>query len=263
VDRLTKRERHERILHRLGSDVAVRISALAAEFQVTTETIRRDLDELAHRGLISRTYGGAAPRPLTGEPGVELRARTHMEERRRIAAAAVRLVEPGDVLMIDAGSTTTAFAVALSRLPLQATVITNSLGVARALGTSETIHVILCPGDFRLTEEGVFGAETLAFLDRFHADAVFFGAGGFSAEEVTDADPAGAAIKRKMIDRAERAFLLADRSKAGQRQFAVVCPAAALDRLLLDGPLPEAEAAALAAAGVEVLWPEDLVPRAA
>ena len=60
---------------------AVRISALAEEFQVTTETIRRDLDELSARGLISRTYGGAAPRSLTGEPGVTLRAQAHVAER--------------------------------------------------------------------------------------------------------------------------------------------------------------------------------------
>ena len=106
-DKVSKRSRQERIVARLANDVAVRISALAEEFQVTTETIRRDLDELSGRGLISRTYGGAAPRSLTGEPGVMLRAQAQC----RGAAAHCGLprrasCKPGDVIMIDAGSTT-------------------------------------------------------------------------------------------------------------------------------------------------------------
>src|SRR3982751_1934631 len=91
MDRLNKRERQDRILARLGNDVAVRISTLADDFQVTTETIRRDLDELSGRGLISRTYGGAAARSLAGEPGVHLRSQAYLRERRRIGAVAATL----------------------------------------------------------------------------------------------------------------------------------------------------------------------------
>ena len=112
---------------------------LPDEFQVTTETIRRDLDELSDRGLISRTYGGAAPRSLIGEPGVLLRAQANVAERQRIALAATSLVKPGDVVMIDAGSTTAFFAAELAKSSHPLTAITNSLGVARALGASEAI----------------------------------------------------------------------------------------------------------------------------
>ena len=106
MDRLSKRERQDRILARLDTPVAVRISDLAEEFDVTTETIRRDLDELAERGLLARTYGGAAMRALTDEPGIATRAQTNVAERQRIALDAARLVKSGDVIMIDAGSTT-------------------------------------------------------------------------------------------------------------------------------------------------------------
>jgi DeoR/GlpR family transcriptional regulator of sugar metabolism len=262
-DRVSKRSRHERIVARLANDVAVRISALADEFQVTTETIRRDLDELSARGLISRTYGGAAPRSLTGEPGVMLRAQAHVAERQRIAAAAAKLVRPGDVVMIDAGSTTAFFAAELARSSHPLTAITNSLGVARALGTSEAITVLVCPGELRSTEDAVFGPETLAFLDRYHADAVFFGAGGFAAAQVTDADAAGVWVKRKMLERSERAFLLADHSKAGQRQFAVVCATGDLDELVTGKPLEPALDAAFAAAQVTVHVAPDLTVGAA
>jgi len=264
ADRVSKRSRHDRIVARLANDVAVRISGLAEEFQVTTETIRRDLDELSARGLISRTYGGAAPRSLIGEPGVLLRAQAHVVERQRIATAAARLVRPGDVIMIDAGSTTSIFAAELAKSEHPLTAITNSLGVARALGSSEAITVHLCPGEFRMTEDAVFGPETLAFLDRYNADTAFFGAGGFAAGQVTDADAAGVWVKRKMLERSERACLLADHSKAGQRQFAVVCPTSDLDILVTGRPLDTALAAALVDSGVAIhVAAEDAVGAAA
>jgi DeoR/GlpR family transcriptional regulator of sugar metabolism len=237
MDRLPKHVRQERIIRRLTNDVAVRISTLADEFGVTTETVRRDLDELSERGLLARTYGGAAARSVAAEPGVLLRAQEFVEERRRIAMVAVEDVGPGDVLMIDAGSTTTHFAHALARRPVEATVITNSLSVARALGVAETISVVLCPGDLRLTEEAVFGVETIGFLDRYHADLAVIGAGGVTPQEITDADPQGAAVKRTMIARSSRSMLLVDHSKFGLTQFAGVGAARKVDILVTDRPL--------------------------
>jgi DeoR/GlpR family transcriptional regulator of sugar metabolism len=193
-----------------------------------------------------------------------LRAQTNIAERQRIALAAAALVRPGDVIMIDAGSTTAFFAAELAKSAHTLTAITNSLGVARALGASEAITVLLCPGEFRMTEDAVFGPETLAFLDRYHADAAFFGAGGFSTEQVTDADAAGVWVKRKMLERSERACLLADHSKAGQRQFAVVCTIDELDVLVTGRALGSGLEAAFATANVVVqLAPEDAVGAAA
>jgi DeoR/GlpR family transcriptional regulator of sugar metabolism len=151
-------------------------------------------------------------------------------------------VKPGDVLMIDAGSTTAFFAQALARKPFEITAITNSLTVAQALGVAETITVLLCPGEFRFTEEGVFGAEVISFLDRYHADLAVIGAGGVAGDEVTDADLQGAAVKRKMMARAQRTMLLADHGKFGQRHFATVCNAGAIDILVTDQALPQGTA---------------------
>jgi len=238
MDRLPKHVRHDRIIKRLTNDVAVRISTLADEFGVTTETVRRDLDELSERGLLARTYGGAAVRSVAAEPGVHLRAQEHVVERQRIAALATEEIRPGDVLMIDAGSTTAHFAHALARQPVEVTVITNSLSVASRLGVAESISVILCPGDLRHTEEGVFGTETIGFLERYHADLAVIGAGGITVEEITDADAQAAAIKRKMITRASRSMLLADHGKFGQTHFAAVCQARDIDVLVTDQPIP-------------------------
>ena len=109
-----KHERHERILQELKARPTVRILELAEEFGVTTETVRRDVDELSKKGLVDRTYGGAAVTPLGSEPKIDARATVFQEERTRIAKHALRLVAGDDVLMIDAGSTTTEFAARLA-----------------------------------------------------------------------------------------------------------------------------------------------------
>ena len=252
MEKLNKRQRQERILARLVNTVAVRIATLAEEFDVTTETVRRDLDELAGRGLLARTYGGAAGRALASEPSVKIRAQKLVAERQRIARRAAALVGAGDVLMIDAGSTTMHLSEALMQNGIDIKVITNSFGAARLLGQSDTIEVMFCPGELRWSEEGVFGPETLAFLDRFHADFAFIGAGGFTAEEVTDADASAAWIKRKMMARAQRAVLIADHEKIGHAQFAHVCAISDLDDIITDRALPAHFAEALAGANVAI-----------
>src|SRR5215471_4876549 len=108
--RLSKKNRQDRILAELRASTTIRISELAAELGVSSETIRRDLKEMGEGGLIDRTYGGAVARPFGFEPTWNERFGSMTDERQRIAALAVGFVQPRDVLMIDAGSTTVHFA---------------------------------------------------------------------------------------------------------------------------------------------------------
>jgi DeoR/GlpR family transcriptional regulator of sugar metabolism len=169
--------------------------------------------------------------------------------RARIAAAAAALVDPGDALMIDAGSTTSLFAAALAARNLHLTVVTNCIPVAAALGASNC-RVILCPGDYVAREAGVFGTEAVAFLRRFQANKTFIGAGGLSADGMTDADSAGCAVKRTMLERADRALLLADSSKFDVVQFERIAALSALDDLVTDVAPPRRLASAARSAGV-------------
>ena len=178
--RLTQQERHAQIVALVQREGTVRIATLADLFDVTTETARRDLDELAHAGQLNRTYGGGASRSLTEEPGIGERGREHATERARVGAAAAALVEAGDALMIDCGSTTALFAHALAARALRLTVLTNCLLVARALGSGAHCRVILCPGEYVMREGGVYGADTLDFIRRFKANKAFIGAGGIT-----------------------------------------------------------------------------------
>jgi DeoR family glycerol-3-phosphate regulon repressor len=250
--RLAQAARHAQILAQLRREGTVRIATLARHFGVTTETARRDLDDLAGCGALTRTYGGGAARSLTEEPGIGIRAQAHAAERARIAVAAAKGVENGDALMIDCGSTTTRFAHALAARDLGLTVVTNCLPVARALGASPRCRVILCPGIFVAREGGVYGAETVEFVRRFNANRAILGAGGLTADGVTDADSQSASIKRAMLARAERATLVLDSSKFGVIQFERVCPLAQIDELVCDAPPPKELAGALRRAGVRV-----------
>jgi len=195
--RLARQERHAEILALLRREGTVRIATLAKAFAVTTETARRDLDELAQAGALKRTYGGGAGRSPTDEPGIGARSRARAEERARIGAAAAMGVEAGDVLMIDCGSTTSLFANALAARNLRLTALTNCLPAARALATSVHCRVILCPGDFVLREGGTYGSDAVDFIRRFKASKAYVGAGGLTAEGVTDADSLSCAIKRR------------------------------------------------------------------
>jgi DeoR/GlpR family transcriptional regulator of sugar metabolism len=229
-----KHFRHQRIIAELAASPTVRISQLAGAFGVSAETVRRDIDELTRRGLVDRTYGGAAARHIGMQPAFGERDRLAVAERARIARTAAALVKPGDVVMIDSGSTTTQFARALAARAVELTVITNSFGVATALVDMASIRVVICPGDFSARERGVYGPETIAFLGRFYADVVFIGASGLVPAGPTDVESKACWVKRTMLARAPRRTLLVDASKFGRRHFELVCPIAELTDLVTD-----------------------------
>lgn len=251
--RLTQQERHAQIVALVQREGTVRIATLADLFDVTTETARRDLDDLAQAGALNRTYGGGASRSLTEEPGIGERGREHAAERARVGAAAAALVDNGDALMVDCGSTTALFAHALAARGLRLTVLTNCLLVARALGASAACRVMLCPGEYVMREGGVFGADTLDFVRRFKADKAFIGAGGVTVDGVMDADSASCAVKRAMMGRAGRTLLVADSSKFELAQFERVCALSEVDDFVTDTRPPKALAAALKRAGTRVV----------
>ena len=250
--RLRRDDRFERIMAALRVGSSVRIAELAARFGVSTETVRRDLDELSRLGLVDRTYGGAAPAISFHELAVDERARERVDERRRIGACAAALIEDGDVLMIDSGSTTVHFAQQLAAAAPRITVLTNSLGVALALGPLTETRVVLCPGDYHVHEGGVFGLETTAFLQRFRATKAIIGASGLTAEGPVELDSTAAWVKRAMIERAARRYLLIDESKLDTPSIETVCPLDRIDAVVTSAVPPAALGDALDRAGVEV-----------
>jgi DeoR family transcriptional regulator, glycerol-3-phosphate regulon repressor len=251
--RLNQQERHAQILALLRREGTVRIATLAEAFNVTTETARRDLDALGKGGALKRTYGGGAGRSLIDEPGIGVRSQARASQRALIGATAASMVAPGDALMIDCGSTTTYFANALAARNLRLSAVTNSVAVAKVMATSSACRVILCPGEYVMREGGVYGSDAIDFIRRFNVNTAIIGAGGVTAEGVTDADSLSCAIKRAMIERAHHTVLLADSSKFDVVQFERVCPLSDIDVFVSDASPPSRLAARFQRADVQVV----------
>ena len=251
VGRLTKAERHERIVAELRAAPTLRVARLAAELGVSTETVRRDLDEMGRRGLISRTYGGAV-RPLASEPAVRERHALFVEERGRIAREAARRVHHREVLMIGGGATTVHVARRLAADCRELTVITHSFGVATVLSTNPTVTVVMAPGRYDALEGCVFGTETTAFLAGYHADRAILGASGLADDGACDVGALAAAVYRAMLDRVADAMVVADHGKFGQRAMVVYGRWREIDTLVTDRQPEGKLLVALRRGGVEI-----------
>lgn len=251
--RLRKIERREQILLELKLRPHVRNAELAERFGVSTETVRRDVDALSAEGLLSRAHGGASATPNRQYPGFDERNRARLEERERIGRAAAAIVQPGDSVMFDAGSTTLQVARFLAFSGTECTVLTNSLPIATAIGQSAGAQVILCPGDFLPSEAAVVGPDAIEFIERHHFDRCFLGASNVTADGVSETVRGFAAIKRSMLRRSGQAHLVIDGAKIGHEGMAHVGALAAFASVVTDR-LPEKDICnALEDAGVEVL----------
>ena len=221
--RLTKKERHALILSEVRRSASIRISKLARRIGVAGETIRRDLIELGDAGLINRTYGGATISLVTTEPVISERGLTLVDERARIGRGAAGLVEKGQIVMIDGGSTTYEVARSLSQLKRDLTIITNSTGVASVAGANPTFRVLLCPGTYDSREGSVMGEDTVEFVRRYNADVAIIGASGLSADGPSDMISGAAAVKRAMISRSLSTVLVVTHDKFGRSSLERIC----------------------------------------
>ena len=215
----------------------VSVEALASLFETSPETIRRDLAALARRGKVQKIHGGAEVPGVSTEGPFAQRMRDHVVAKRRIAGLASPLVEPGQTILVDTGSTTLFFAEELVTID-NLTVVTNSAEIARVLAEGNATHqVFLLGGSYRGDNRQTCGAMAQAQVACFNADAAFLTIGGLHEKAgAADFNAGEADIARAMIARAERAILLADGSKLGQRAPFSVCELDAIWRLVSDIP---------------------------
>jgi DeoR/GlpR family transcriptional regulator of sugar metabolism len=248
-NRLTKTDRQARIVAELRAAPSLRVNELAVLLSVSTETVRRDLAELDERGLINRTYGGAV-RPVSIEPALAEREMLMVAEREAIAAAAVRLIDANDILMIGGGATTLHFARRLAAELNHLTVITHSFSIAMALASNPLHKVLMLPGQYDGREGLIHGPDTIDALQRFRANKAILGASGLTPEGPNDAGIGPGLIYGAMMRRASQTIILADHTKFDRLSLAVYGPWSSsvtlVSNLTPDGELR----AALAAAGV-------------
>ena len=249
--RLGKKERHERILAEMMATSRLRVGDLAADLQVSTETIRRDLYELEERGLIDRTYGGAV-RPFGTEPSLAERHRLMVKEREALAAATVKFIKPNEVIALGAGATTTHIARRMAAECRDIHVIAHSFGVAMALSDNPTIRVIMCPGRYNGREGMMAGAETIDFLQSYNVNRTILSVTGITAEGLADAEADAASVYKAMVNRAAETIVVADHMKFDIPALAIWARMHEVQQLVTDREPAGAVKRALERARVEI-----------
>lgn len=246
------KDRHHRILALLATREQVSMENLAEEFGVSRETLRRDIVQLEAEGHLKRVYGGFMRVDGT-EPPFQSRLETNAEAKQRIGAAASRLVEPGMMIAVDAGSTTLAFAEHIASIP-KLKVITNSLGVASTVANGGHAEVILLGGTLGSDVPGTFGETALSQLRRFHPELSFISPSALNATAgAMNFDQAEADIACTMGECTERLIVLADRSKLGGTSRIQICGCEIIHTLITDRKAKPSETDPLLQAGIKNL----------
>ena len=232
------------------------VADLAREFDVTTETVRRDLSNLERLNLVRLVHGGAVPADALTviEVGLTDRDTAHIEEKIRIAAAAVTLLPSTDsTVLVDAGSTTARF-VDLFPRDRRLTVYTHAVPIAARLAAMPNVELHLLPGRVRPTTQAAVGSDTVAALALLRADVAFMGTNGISVGHgLSTPDPAEAATKRAMVVAAQRVVVLADSSKVGQERTVRFAELHEVDVLVTDDDIAPVDQKSFEEAGLEVL----------
>jgi len=207
-------ERHKFIIETLEAKGRLGTGELSEHFQISEDTARRDLREMASAGLIQRVHGGALPVSPAGLPFVK-RYRIANEEKVRLARCAGQLISPGQLIIIDGGTTNLELARQLPR-DLSATIVTNSPRIATETSEHQLLQVILLGGSFDKRSQMTLGAHVLGELALVRADLCFLGVHGIHSElGLTTAGFDEAAIKKAMMNASAEVVALATHDKFG------------------------------------------------
>lgn len=197
----------------------VSVSEMAEEFNVSTETIRRDFNYLSEIGFITKTYGGATLKYRANSFVTrQEKAGILVENKRLIAKHAAKFVQPNDCIFLDNSTTVFEMCHEIENIPL--TVITNSLSVINKLAGISTIRLISPGGNYKAFEQGFFGLETVRFLQRHHLDKAFISCRSIDMKRgLNDSDEMVSELRRNIINSADYTYLLVDHTKFNKSAF--------------------------------------------
>ncbi|WHY67368.1 DeoR/GlpR family DNA-binding transcription regulator [Neobacillus sp. SuZ13] len=239
-------ERKNEILKELNREGKVKVIDLVEQFQVSEETIRRDLMLLEEKGLLKRVYGGAIKSVFPfEEPPFAHRTTVNQEAKVKIGKKAVELISNGDVIAIDVGTTMLEFAKCIQDKK-DITIITNSLPVSSVLTESLnqnkfTGQILLLGGLLDPKQQSISGSFTEQTLEQFNINKAFISAGGVSIQNgVSNYHLHETLVSRKMVEVSKQVILLTDSSKMDVDTFCKVCPLKKVDVFVCEQAMPEA-----------------------
>ena len=259
---MSRHARLDTILDLLSQRGNLGVEELVGALQVSAATVRRDLDTLAEQQLLTRTHGGAVPAAASYDLPLRYKATRFADAKVQIARACAAMVQPGQVVGLNGGTTTTEVARALVRRSDLAsgedqptvTVVTNALNIATELAVRRHVKIVVVGGVARPQSYELIGPLADAALAQVNLDLMFLGVDAIDVEHgATAAHEGEASVNRQLVARAGRVVVPADHSKLGRSAFAGICGIDEVDVLLTDRePAPDI-AAALAGRDLEVV----------
>ena len=245
-------ERQQLILSKLDAHGTVRTIDLAEEFNVTDETIRRDLQVLSDNDALTRIHGGASS--LSGRPKLQSfseRSHQNIEDKRAIAKAAVDLIQPGRTYAFDSSTTAVTLVSILPDLPFR--VVTNAFAVIDQLSSKENIQLISTGGRYHPKTHTFVGGDSIDTLRHHHVHTAFVSCIGFDTERgASEGFEQQATFKERLVQFAEEIVLLIDSSKFNQHSEYYFASAEQITRIITDDKIEPSIADAIHAKGIKL-----------
>lgn len=254
--RMLVEERRQNIIKLIDAQGRATVKELSDRFGISAVTIRNDLEVLARTGVIMRSHGGALPAAIARvDTPLPVKETRHLAEKRHIGEAAARLINDGETIILDAGSTTVEIARRIRQRNWQSlTVITNALNVAMELADVAGVRVMMLGGLLRPTSYSLAGPAAKENLSRLIADRLFLGVDGLDLQSgISTPDPEEAALNALMVQVSREVVAVMDASKLGQRSLSLIATIDDLDFVITDVTLPHTAVEALRKSGVKVL----------
>ena len=228
-------QRREKIIELLKEDGSAKVVDLARLFKVTEVTIRQDLEKLEKEELVLREHGGVFLKNVEAQVRTfSLANQENMDKKERIASKCMELIESGDSIILDSGSTTTEIAKKLRGIK-SLRVITNALNIAVMLGAEPGIEVIMTGGEFKPPTLSLTGQKAADFFKGLNVQKLFLATAGLSLKSgLTYPSISDIVVKKAMIEAAETTYLVADSTKIGKTAFASMGALSLVHYIVID-----------------------------
>jgi DeoR family transcriptional regulator of aga operon len=239
-DGMMAEERRTQILQTVRSAGRVRVNELASRFSTSAVTIRNDLNELHQRGLVLRSHGGAVlPDTILHESPVHERLKAHSDEKRRIGAMAATLINDGETIILDSGTTTLEIARQIKKKQ-GVQIITNGVNIAAELLDARDVQTFIVGGTVRGESASISGHFSEEMFDQFSADKLFLSGAGCDPDfGVSGANLEETMVNRAMLRISREIILVADASKFSKRSMTRIAPFSEIDTVISDTSLDE------------------------
>ena len=248
-------QRRQEILNLIREDGHAKVQKLAQIFNVSEVTIRQDLETLEKMGFVQREYGGAFLKDVGNfaTTGTLINENLMVEEKKEIARKAVALIQEGETIILDSGSTTTEVAKLMTGFA-NLTVITNALNIAYILGGNPGINLIVSGGEFKAPTLSLTGDMAAATFKGIHVNKCFLATAGISPDlQLTYPSLSDLVVKSAMIRASDKVYLVADSSKIGITSFASLGRLSLIDTLITDSKISPAQIEAIRELKVDLL----------